>query len=99
MLEQPEKKSHSILINEFLRREAYFERFLYLSIDSPFVNAVEALGYSYPLEIEEVYPAIQSIECELIKSVCINYLELSALVDQKVLKARKYYNLYEPMIK
>ncbi|MFA4134239.1 MULTISPECIES: hypothetical protein [unclassified Brevibacillus] len=99
MLEQPEKKSHLILINEFLRRAAYFERFLYLSIDSPFVNAVETLGYSYTLEIEEVCPAIQSIESELIKSVCINYLELSALVDQKVLKARKYYNLYEPMIK
>jgi len=99
MLEEQEKKSHFILLNEFLRRAAYFVRFSYLSIDSPFINVAEALGYSSTLNKEKISPTIQSIENELIRSVFINYLELSALVDQQVLKARKYYNIYEPLIK
>lgn len=101
MIEESEKKSHLILANEFLKRAAYFERFSYLdlSLESPFVNVVEALGYSPTLRIEKICPTILSIQNEIIKSICIQYLELSALVDQGVQRARKYYNLYEPVIK
>ncbi|MFF0829892.1 hypothetical protein ACFYU8_23730 [Brevibacillus sp. NPDC003359] len=101
MLEESERKSHLILANEFLKRAAYFERFSYLdlSLESPFVNVAEALGYSPTLSIEKICPTIPSIQNEIIKSICIQYLELSALVDQDVQRARKYYNLYEPVIK
>ncbi|MDQ0171544.1 hypothetical protein [Paenibacillus tundrae] len=99
--EEAEKNSHLILANEFLKRSAYFERFSYLdlSLESPFVNVAEALGYSPILEIEKISPTVSSIQNEVIKSICIQYLELSALVDQGVLRARKYYNVYEPLIK
>lgn len=97
--EKCDKPSHMILVNEYLQRVALFARYYDLNLENPFFSVAEKLGYTSEISQEDSSQILKGVDHSLTKSTCMYYLELSILAEQQVFKARKYYNLYEPLIK
>jgi len=90
--------SNMALVQEYIRRAAVFIKTYDLKTPYPFFKASNALGFDNDLGIDELCPPLKELKNAFMKGTCEAYLEWLNLVFIGIEPAKKFHDLYEPLI-
>jgi len=101
-IQEVPKKSHYVLLAEYLRRMAIFTK-PYSTNQSPMgspLNVLNIENNNLLLEIDTILEeSLSTINNPIHYKICRNYLEAAYIIDKGILKNATLLDIYEPIIK